>query len=106
MKCVCVCVCVEGVEERPIYSSRGQFLSNARMEADQVPWQLLLLEVHLARARPGSSDSGVQPTLGGAPPGVCSSGRLIDGPRSIFSRASFVVRSPIFSARWALLVSM
>ena len=50
MKCVCVCVCVcvfRGVEERPIYSSRGQFPTNAYMEGDQVPWQPLLLEVHL-----------------------------------------------------------
>ena len=50
MKCVCVCVCVlRGVEERPIYSSRGRFPANAHMEGDQVPWQPLLLEVHLDR---------------------------------------------------------
>ena len=101
-----VCVVRGGEGRGPIYSARGRFPLKAHMEDNQVPWQLLLLEVHLARARPGSSDSGVQPTLGGAPPGVCSSGRLIDGPRSIFSSASFVVRSPIFSTRWALLVSM
>ena len=50
MKCVCVCVCVcvlRGVEERPIYSSRSRFPANAHMEGDQVPWQPLLLEVHL-----------------------------------------------------------
>ena len=41
------CVCVEGVEERPIYGSRGRFPTNAHMEGGQVPWQPLLLEVHL-----------------------------------------------------------
>ena len=44
MKCVCV---LRGVERGPIYSSRGQFPANAHIEGDQVPWQLLLLEVHL-----------------------------------------------------------
>ena len=40
-----VCV-LRGVEERPIYSSRGRFPANAHMEGDQVLWQPLL-EVHL-----------------------------------------------------------
>jgi hypothetical protein len=48
MSCVCV---LRGVEERPIYSSRGRFPPNARMEDDQVPWQLLLLEMHLDRSQ-------------------------------------------------------
>ena len=39
------CVCVEGVEERPIYSSRGRFPANTHVEGDQVPWQPLLLQV-------------------------------------------------------------
>ena len=43
----CVCVCVEGGGEGPIYSSRGRFPANAHMEGDQVPWQLLLLKMHL-----------------------------------------------------------
>ena len=42
-----MCVCVEGVDEMPIYTSGGQFPANAHMEGDQVPWQLLLLEVDL-----------------------------------------------------------
>ena len=68
MMCVCVCVCFEGVEERPIYSSRGRFPTNAHMEGNQVPWQPLLLEVHLDRnqarfGRPrGSVDLGGRPT--------------------------------------------
>ena len=38
-------VCVEGGD--PIYSSRGRFPPNTHMEGDQVPWQLLLPEMHL-----------------------------------------------------------
>ena len=71
MKCVCV---LRGVEERPIYSSRGWFPTNAHMEGDQVPWQPLLLKVHLDgnQARFGrprrSADPGGRPT----PPGSLS----------------------------------
>jgi hypothetical protein len=35
------------VEERPIYSAGGRFPPNAYMEGDQVPLQLLLLEMYL-----------------------------------------------------------
>ena len=58
------CVCVEGVEERPIYSSRGRFSSNAHMEGDQVHWQPLLLEVHLDgnQARFGRPKGSADPT--------------------------------------------
>ena len=65
MKCVCVCVCVlRGVERGPIYSSRGRFSANAHMEGDQVPWQLLLLEVHLdgKQARFGLPRGSANPT--------------------------------------------
>ena len=64
MKCVSV---LRAVERGPIYSSRGRFPTNAHMEGDQVPWQLLPLEVHLdgnqARfSRPrGSADPTWQP---------------------------------------------
>ena len=44
MKCVCV---LRGVRGGPIYTSGGRFPANAHMEGDQVPWQPLLLEVHL-----------------------------------------------------------
>ena len=65
-----VCVCLvrgEGVWRGPIYSLGGRFLPYARMESNQVPWQLLLLEEHLdgiqARfGRPrGSADPIWQP---------------------------------------------
>ena len=67
MKCVCVCVCVcvlRGVGRGPIYSSRGRFPANAHMEGVQVPWQLLLLEVHLDRnqARFGRPRGSADPT--------------------------------------------
>ena len=57
------CVCVEGVEERPIYSSRGWFPTNAHMEGDQVPWHLLL-KVHLEgnQARFGRPRGSADPT--------------------------------------------
>ena len=58
MKCVCVLRRVRG---GPICSSRGQFPANAYMEGDQVPWQPLLLEVHLDGTRPGSADPTWQP---------------------------------------------
>ena len=63
MKCVCVCV-FRGVEERPIYSSRGRFPANAHMEGDQVPWQPVLLEVHLDgnQARFGRPRGSANPT--------------------------------------------
>ena len=54
-------VCVEGGGGRgPIYSSRGRFPANAHMEGDQVPWQPLLLEVHLDRNQ-ASADPTWQP---------------------------------------------
>ena len=63
MKCVCVCV-LRGVRGGPIYSSRGRFPANAHMEGDQVPWQPLLLEVHLDgnQARFGRPRGSADPT--------------------------------------------
>ena len=64
MKCVCV---LRGVERGPIYSSRGRFPANAHKEGDQVPWQLLLLEMHLDMLQGrfgrtwGSADPTCQP---------------------------------------------
>ena len=58
-------VCVEGGGGRgPIYSSRGRFPANAHMEGDQVPWQPLLLEVHLDgnQARFGRPRGSADPT--------------------------------------------
>ena len=45
------CVCLEGGERGPIYCSRGRFPANAHMKGDQVPWQPLLLEMHLDRSQ-------------------------------------------------------
>ena len=46
MKCVCVCV-LRGWWRGLFILVGGQFPANAHMEGDQVPWQLLLLEMHL-----------------------------------------------------------
>jgi hypothetical protein len=86
---------LRGVEERPIYSSRGRFPPNAHMEGDQVPWQLLLLEVHLdgRQARFGRPQGSADPTW----------------QADKWALVSFLVcimrGAPVCSARWALFVS-
>jgi len=61
MRGVCV---LRGVERGPIYSSKGRFPLNTRMEGDQVLWPRLLLEVHLdgSQARFSRTPSLADPT--------------------------------------------
>ena len=62
------CVCVGG-ESGPIYSSRGRFPANARMEGDQVPWGDSSSKCTWTGARPGSAAQGVgRPHLAGPRP--------------------------------------
>ena len=95
-------MCVEGVEERPIYTSGGRFPANAYMEGDQVPWPRLLLEMHLdgRQGRFGRTWGPADPTL--AP-------LILLWQADRWASVSFLVcimrGAPICSAKWALLVS-
>ena len=95
---MCVCVCVEGVDERPIYTSGGQFPANAHMEGDQVPWQLLLLEMHL---------DGRQGKFGRPPLAPLVLILLWQADRwALVTFLMCIMRgAPVCSARWALFVS-
>ena len=101
----CVCVCVEGVDERPIYTSGGQFPANAHMEGDQETWGRLLLEMHLdgRPARFGRPRGSAGPTW---PPLVL----ILLWQADMWAIVSFLVcimrGAPVCSARWALFVSV
>ena len=87
MRGVCV---LRGVERGPIYSSRGRFPANAHMEGDQMPWQLLLLEVHLDGNQARFSRPRGRPTPPSSPSARSFAEWLIRWILSLSSSASCV----------------